>query len=287
MPYPDPDRIAQHCPVTDDVGHAFPELEAGRRMSDAQPHHPPGQQPVSERLLRALSAHPDRAADLVQALNGPVTDGASLLDLMNRASGEAVRLLPDVHWAGVTAQFGPDGPFTVGHSDQAVLLIDEHQYEQHDGPCLRAMRTDQAITMSLHEVQVCWPELAATARLVGVQSFAAQPLHVADRAVGSLNLYCATPVTMPDLDPDLLAVLIEYLGRGLTAYAQAQPVATSQTLRAALADRAAMGLAIGVLAERYRCDPRHARQRLYEQARAAGTTPNHYAKQIVTTLDGQ
>jgi len=70
----------------------------------------------------------------------------SLIDLMFRASHEAVRLVDDVDWAGVTAQFA--GPaFTAASTDRRVMIVDEGQYGQGDGPCLQALRTDRPVSI--------------------------------------------------------------------------------------------------------------------------------------------
>src|ERR1700712_4950109 len=175
----------------------------------------------SAALLRALAAHPEQMAQLIEELHRRVRDEDTLVDLMGRASREAVRLLTDVHWAGVTAQFA-GAPFTAAHTDDRVLVVDEGQYEQHDGPCLRSMRTDRTVRMTDQQVRVLWPHLADVADRAGVRSFRAEPLHARDTAVGSLNLYSATPNGLADPDPDVLTVLTEYLDRGLADYSAAQ-----------------------------------------------------------------
>ena len=79
---------------------------------------------MSPAMLSALAAHPERMVDLIQSLGRRVRDEDGLLDLMGRASREAVRLIDDVHWAGVTAQFA-GAPFTAAHTDETVLVVDE------------------------------------------------------------------------------------------------------------------------------------------------------------------
>jgi hypothetical protein len=55
---------------------------------------------MSPGMLRALAEHPEQMADVIRALRGRVRDEDTLLDLLGRASREAVRLLDDAHWAG-------------------------------------------------------------------------------------------------------------------------------------------------------------------------------------------
>ena len=238
---------------------------------------------VSPALLRALAAHPDLMAELIPALNVPIRSAEDLLDLMGRASREAVRLLTDVQWAGVTAQFPDEDPFTIAHTDDTVLIVDEYQYAQHDGPCLQAMRTDQQIRMTLADVRARWPRLAEGAQEAGVHSFLALPLHVRDQAVGSMNLYSADPhgFADPDPDQDILAVLTEYLDRGLTTYTDLQPTPPAPTLRAAMTARTVIEQAIGVLMAGNHINAAQARDLLHRQAHGAGTTTVGHAEQIL------
>lgn len=60
---------------------------------------------MAAQLLSALAAHPDEMAHLVEFLSRRVTDHETLLDLMHLVASEAVRLIPDARWAGVTVQF--------------------------------------------------------------------------------------------------------------------------------------------------------------------------------------
>jgi GAF domain-containing protein len=148
---------------------------------------------------------------------------------VGRIAREAVRLLPGIGWAGITAQFdGP--PLTATHTDARVLVVDERQYVADDGPCLRAMRTGVTVAMTLEQVRGWWPQLAATADQVGVRSFLAVPLPAGGRAVGAMNLYSAD-IEVPEPDADLMTVLTEYAGRGMTDYQDSQPNATAEQAR--------------------------------------------------------
>ena len=206
-----------------------------------------GESAASAALIRALAAHPEDIARLVDELHRRVTDEDSLLDLMHRTSREAVRMITDVHWAGVTAQFA-GAPFTAANTDSRVLVVDEGQYGQGDGPCLQSMRTDQVVVMTEEQVADSWPLLAAATRAAGVHAFHAEPLHARGQAAGSLNLYSATPGGLQDPDPDVLTVLTEYLDRGLTDYSAAQPgEPDAHRLQTSLRRRHVVNQAVGAL----------------------------------------
>ena len=242
--HPDPDPVDQPRPATDNE--------------------------VSSALIRALAAHPEDIARVIEELHRRVTDEDSLLDLMHRTSKEAVRMITDVHWAGVTAQFaGP--PFTAASTDAKVLIVDEHQYGQGDGPCLLAMRTDRKVAMTEDEVANRWPLLAAATEAVGVHAFRAAPLHARDRAVGSLNLYSATVGGLQDPDTDVLTILTEYLDRGLTDYSALQPGEPDAVrLQASLVRQHLINQAVGALMATHGISAVQAQQTLQEEAGGRG-----------------
>ncbi len=217
-------------------------------------------------LSRALSARPRDITILMEQLHRRVYDEDTLIDLMHRSSREAVRLLDGVDWAGVTAQFS--GPaFTVAHTDERVLVVDEGQYGQGDGPCLRAIATGTVVTMSSEEVDALWPLLAAAVAAAGVRAFHAEPLHVSGHAVGCLNLYSAEPGGLADPGGDVVTVLIEYLDRGLTDYSSAQPgEAEARHLQEQLRARYVTNQAVGVLMARQGIGVDEARESLQRDA---------------------
>ena len=175
-------------------------------------------------------------------------------------------MIHDANWAGVTAQFAGT-PFTAAHTDMRVLIVDEGQYGQGDGPCLTAMRTDSPVAMTSDDVRDRWPELALIADGVGVRAYRAEPLHARDRSVGSLNLYSARAEGLRDADPDVLTVLTEYLDRGLTDFSAAQPgEADAAGIQHRLRVRRIINQAIGILMALHHLSADDAAARLDRQA---------------------
>ena len=231
--------------------------------------------------MRALTAHPREMAHLVHALHRRVFDADMLLDLMGRIGREAVRLLPEVGWAGITAQFdGP--PLTASHTDTRVLVVDERQYEAQDGPCLRAMRTGMAVGMTATELGRVWPQLAKVARQVGVQAILALPLFANGRSVGSMNLYSSRSF-VPTPDPDLLTVLTEYAGRGLADFQNSEPAPSAEeVLRRTVADWVEVERAIEVLTRTYGFEVDWAREVLLDLAQDWGRTVSDQAAHVIS-----
>lgn len=244
-------------------------------VPDIRPEPPP-----TPALLRSLAANPPVMADLISAMHRRVRDAPGLVDLMGRAAREAVRLLPGVHWAGVTAQFG-GLPFTGSSTDRRVLVVDESQYSLDDGPCLRAMRSDTPVSMTMAEVTATWPALGAAASAAGIRSFLAVPLHVEGEPFGSLNLYSAEP-SADLVDPDVLTVLTEYLDRGLTDFSKLRlQTTTDAALRAAVAGWVVVDRAVGVLMDVHGFSADYARDVLSDQAEDWGRTVPEQAAEVI------
>ncbi|SDP28743.1 ANTAR domain-containing protein [Nakamurella panacisegetis] len=250
-------------------------------MANTHATSPPASPPESAALMRALAAHPLEMAHLVHALHRRALDADMLLDLMGRIGREAVRLLPDVGWAGITAQFdGP--PMTASHTDTRVLIVDERQYQAQDGPCLRATHTGMAVAMTATELSRVWPQLAQVARQVGVQAILALPLFANGRSVGALNLYSSRSL-VPTPDLDLLIVLTEYAGRGLTDFQNSDPAPSAdEVLRRTVADWVEVERAIEVLTRTYGFGVDWAREVLIDLAQDWGRTVSDQAAHVIS-----
>lgn len=235
----------------------------------------------SPEFLLALTTRPREMKRMVERLHRRVHDDTTLRNLLHRASEEAVRMIVGADWAGVTTQFaGP--PVTAAHSDPRVLTVDDVQYELGDGPCLRAMRTDRAVTMTGPQVTQRWPILRSAVHRVGVQAFHAEPLHARGLTVGSLNLYSAQPGGLHEPDRDVLVVLTECLDRGLTDYSAAQAgEKDARRLQHALRTHLLVNHAVGVLMASHELSVGAARRALNQDAVAQGRPIAEVAVEII------
>ena len=239
---------------------------------------------MSPELLEALAAHPYDMIELVESLSPRVSDWRSLLQLMWQVSAQAVRLLKDVHWAGVTAQFD-SAPFTCAHTHDRVLMLDEEQYRGGDGPCLRALRTNHPVRMTTRELHAAWPALGTAAQAAGVRAVIAVPLRAAGVPAAALNLYCGAEPHLQVLDTAVLTVLVQYLQRGLMDYARANPQdATTLYVRQALHAHSVIGQAQGIIMVRDAVGATEALTILERQARSRQLPTWRYAEEIVRSL---
>ncbi len=215
--------------------------------SHATPSGSPGGQhrPTSATFRRALISHPDEMAQTIIELHCIIRNEHDLLRLLRRTGQVAVRCIPGAHWVSVTAQL--DGaPFTVAHTDERALRFDEDQYALDDGPGLRAMRTYELTSTSYADVVRQWPTLARTA--AGIGSIIVAPLSGMPSPVGSVNIYSATDFSLDIQTRDFLAVLEEYVNRGMADYAALHSAdMLAANLREAIRSRAPIEQAKGIL----------------------------------------
>jgi diguanylate cyclase (GGDEF)-like protein/PAS domain S-box-containing protein len=198
-------------------------------------------------FTRVVLHDPVRVAEAAASLHRPVHDEDGLADLLGRAAESAVRWLAGVDFAGITVQFDQT-PFTVAGTDPAVLAVDALQYELDDGPSLQAMRTGLIVAYNAARAAARWPELAARAREHGVGSYLATPLMVNGVSRGSINLYSRGPDGFPGPEADFVAVISDYVSRGLADYAVLR-TAQDQAgqMREAMVSRAPIEQAKGIL----------------------------------------
>ena len=247
------------------TGSAIPEL--------GQPPEPLG-------LIRALSAHPEQMADLIEGLHSPAVDTGSLLDLMSRIGERAVQLFDGIGWSGVTGHFDTL-PVTLASTDHRVLIVDSQQFADGDGPSQRAVTSGHTVAMNFARMSQVWPALARTAQLIGIRTVVSVPLRVGGRPVAALNLYSAGDQTRTP-DPDFLTIFAYYAQRGLTNFHTAQPPRdTGRLLRAALAQRELIAQATGLLMQVYGFSADYAGEVLRDQAQDWHRTPSEQATHIL------
>jgi GAF domain-containing protein len=112
----------------------------------------------------------------------------SLTETMTQIAALAVSAVPGADGAGLTAMES-ERPLLIAASTDFVTAVDRVQYGLAEGPCIEAAR--------MRRTQVCgslggekrWPRFGPRAGRLGVHSALSLPLVVADRTVGSLNVY--------------------------------------------------------------------------------------------------
>jgi GAF domain-containing protein len=159
----------------------------------------------------------------------------------------AVANIDGVDFASITVRRHDQTLHTVAATEPMAERIDALQYELREGPCYAAVTDERFVLVNDLAVSEAFPRYGPRAAELGVGAHAAiQVLHGGQRA--GLNLYARAPgafnratVQLADLFATQTAALLDY----------AEQV---EQLSEALHTRTDIGVAMGILMERYGID---------------------------------
>jgi hypothetical protein len=223
-------------------------------------------------------------SELNGLLGGVVTDEQQLELYLQRVVDALQARLPRCDAAGVTVIVAGRAR-TAAYTDESTLLVDQVQYELGDGPCLDAYRRQAVNNVDVAEVRSRWPEFAARAAHVGLRSVLAVPLAGSSGPQGALNLYSRELDAFSDLAEDLVGFVGQRLGDVLDAALRllgAERLVAQ--LEEAMASRATIEQAKGVLMALHRLDPETAFALLREQSQRRNVKLRDVAREIVSSV---
>ena len=186
-------------------------------------------------------------------LHDLLLDTREMSDFLDRLSAMAADAVhPDVS-CGITLI--RDGqPTTVANSDGRASQVDEIQYSNGDGPCLQSARTQEVVEVPDFAAEKRWEDFPIRAMAHGIQSSLSMPLAVERVGVGALNLYAAHAAVMGDAELRQARAFADEAGRALAlAIRLSDQAQMTRDLQAALASRAVIDQAIGIIMAQNRC----------------------------------
>jgi GAF domain-containing protein len=146
-------------------------------------------------------------------------------------------------------------PLTVASSDPLAAHVDEVQYGEDQGPCLQAMRTGETVLVGDLATERRWGAYPTHALSYGIHSSLSLPLTVNGDSRGALNLYATTVRAFGAPEQQRAGLFAGQASASLTVITrQTQQVQLTEQLRDALATRAVIDQALGILMGQNRCD---------------------------------
>ena len=179
---------------------------------------------------------------------------------------------------------------TVAASDDAVKVMDHHQYDTGEGPCLAAKAEGRWFYIESLADEKRWPQFVPLALQQGIQSILSSPLMTKQLPQGALNIYSSTEHAFGTRQQELAALFAEQASEILTTAEPDESAAqVDQRLARALAAREVIHRAQGVLMERNGMTVEAANRALHRAARAAGGKVADYANEVVSSVrrDGE
>lgn len=175
--------------------------------------------------------------DLMSANEEPVT--------FDRVVRRAVDVIPGCDHAGITVSRRRGRPTTIAATDPLVRQCDELRYQVDEGPWLDgAFQHENCISHDLAR-EPRWTTWGPAAAALGARSLLAVRLHTADETLGALNLYGSQVYAF---EGETLDIALIFAAHATEALAKAKLVTG---LQAALETRHVIGMAQGLLAQRY------------------------------------
>lgn len=134
------------------------------------------------------TAHSPDPSQALDALAGLLVDDRPSEQRLRRIVELAKHTLGEVEDVSITVI--EDGhPRSVVFTGPLAIHLDHHQYEANFGPCLDAAKTGQTIILDSQHDDSPYQELTRTADLAGVRHVLSVGMPLAQRTIGSLNIY--------------------------------------------------------------------------------------------------
>jgi GAF domain-containing protein len=163
-----------------------------------------------------------------------------------------------------------------------VPEIDRAQYRTGAGPCVDAYRTGKIHVIRSTLEPGSWQEFRDSAARHGVLSTLSLPLIVHDQPLGALNLYAEVEDAFGEEDQrvaELFAAQAAFVLANAQAYWDARTL--SENLEQAMASRATIEQAKGMIMSTMRCNADQAMRLLIQQSQAQNIKVRDIADEIV------
>ena len=220
---------------------------------------------------------------LHQELAGVVLAGRQLPEVLTEIVQISRRAVPAADASSITL-IRNDRAFTPAYDGQLAVDADEMQYERGYGPCLDAGRSGTVFLVADMGAEERWPDYAMHASGLGVGSSLSIPLPFQGATIGALNMYAGRARAFGESDipagEEVAAFVAIAVGN---AEASARAIDDVANMRRAMASRAVIEQAKGILVERYRSTPDQAFQVLVTASMTTNTKLRDIADHLVRT----
>jgi GAF domain-containing protein len=175
----------------------------------------------------------------------------------------------------------PKRPATVAASNARAAQLEGIQGDQGDGPCLTAAREDREVYVADTRTDPRWPAYGRAASDVGVLSVVGVPLDLGGEAAAALDVYADRPGAFDEETVHAIRAHTVALSTILRlAVRLARHHDTEADLKAALASRRDIDLAVGILMGQNHCTQEQA----FGMLRAASSHRNLKLRDLAAEL---
>jgi GAF domain-containing protein len=228
------------------------------------------------------------ATELFDQLSALLDRFEPLETVLSRLVHSATATIPEVGSATVSILRGEQAR-TAAASHQWAADLDEHQYNELDGPCLEAARTGRLVRVETTDANR-WPTYCRAARDQQVGVAVGAPLLIDEDIAhtwAALNLTAPSAQAFDPLDEALLELFTHALSTAINhTYRHQQAHELVDRLGHALDHRDVIGQAKGLLMARHRCSPEKAFEHLRNASQRANVKLHEVAARLVASESG-
>lgn len=225
----------------------------------------------------------DEVGTAMTALAEAVSRAEDMEQVLLVVCEQVVHVVPGADLASVTVLDGGHTRTAVS-TDERAVTIDGEQYQQDDGPCLRAARSGEIVRVDIATAERLWPEFSATARRLGVGSYLAAPLPLGADGTGALNLFGFGAHGFRDVEErllDLYTSLVTAVIRAMRRYLDVKESVRQVT--DAIPSRAVIEQAKGIIMAVNRVDADEAFRLLVERSQRENRKLRDVAAEFVAS----
>ena len=201
--------------------------------------------------MSVIAFTPAELAEMFAKIEREVASAAGSGEVLDMLTHAATAMVPGAKYAGIS--MGRGSKFvTVAATDEVVHEVDAIQYQQGSGPCVDAIVEDTVFNAGDLSVDSRWPHFGReAAEKTGIVSMLSFRLYMETDAelVAGLNLYSSERGAFDEASEIVGTLLATY---GALAVANATAREKAGNLTVALQSSREIGIAMGVLMNRYR-----------------------------------
>jgi GAF domain-containing protein len=249
---------------------------------------------VSTHVTPDPSDDPGRAVDTSPVwayaeLSRIVLAAQPLGAVLHQVAELAVKTVPGADDASITL-IERGRPRSVAFSGQLAVALDERQYEAGFGPCMDAAASAQMVTVEDTGDEPIYPEFARQAHRHGIRHVLAIGMPTMQGTSGALNIYGAGQAGPFDAEARAIATSFATYAAVAMINAAMYTGALEEVaqMRQALATRAVIEQAKGVIMREHHCSAEQAFARLREMSSRSNRKLRDIAEAIVSeTVNGR
>jgi len=187
---------------------------------------------------------------------------------------------------GLTAR--SDGrALTIASSDGYANMLDQLQYRLEQGPCLTTLHTGKVVVDDRIDGESRWPLYRMQGEAAGLGVSLSVPVSHGTQVLAALNLYSRTARSFTASERDRAQRFADLAAGGVAiAFKLARRAELTEDLQAALAGRAVIDQALGIIMGQRRCSADEAFGVLREVSQTSNLKLREVAVRLITVTSG-